>query len=340
VSGYLHVGIAPSPMAPEVAFARDNWALRICRRADYDLLCSCALSSQVSRRLAEVHKEPKMNLFAVNFIENVKDSIRFGFAFPFRYTKMLFSDIYTVNVRGIGPIHIRKKSSDILVLRQVFRTRQYELGHYPQTGRINKRYRQILDQGKVPLIIDAGANNGCSALWFATKFPNSKVVAIEPDHENFQMCRINTEEKSNITVIEAAIGGVPGFVTLENPTQQSWGVQTTRGGTGNKVEVRTINDIAGSFGSKYELFIVKIDIEGFEVDLFSHNTDWLESPMAIIIELHDWKFPGQFSSVPFQRAIAKYKFEIIMSNENLIYIGDFDPSIKGPQLESAAAGAL
>jgi FkbM family methyltransferase len=285
-----------------------------------------------------------MNPVAALLSENLKDMVRLGIGFPSRYARMVFSDVYTATVRGVGPIHIRKNSMDLWVLRQVFRTKQYELGNFPQAGRINKRYQQILDQGKVPLIIDAGANNGCSALWFATKFPNSHVVAIEPDHENFKLCRLNTEKKSNITVIEAAIGGSSGFVTLHNPKQMSWSVQTTRGSTGNggtenKIEVRTINDIVHSFGSTYELFVTKIDIEGFEQDLFSENTGWLESPIAVIIELHDWKFPGQFSSVPFQRAIAKYKFEMIMSNENLIYIGDLNPSLNDNQLEPAIAAA-
>jgi FkbM family methyltransferase len=280
-----------------------------------------------------------MNPAAALLSENLKDMVRLGMGFPSRYARMAFSDVYTATVRGIGPIQLRKKTMDLWVLRQVFRTRQYELGHYPQAGRIDERYRQILEQGKIPLIVDAGANNGCSALWFATKFPDSHVVAIEPDHENFQMCRINTAKKSNINVVEAAIGGSSGFVTLDNPDKQSWGVQTTRDGRGNKVEVRTVNDIVGSYGSKYELFIVKIDIEGFERDLFSENTGWLESPMVVIIELHDWKFPGQFSSVPFQRAIAKYKFEMMMSNENLVYIGDFKPSLSH-RLEPATASAF
>jgi hypothetical protein len=61
--------------------------------------------------------------------------------------------------------------------------------------------------------------------------------------------------------------------------------------------------------------------------------------MVVLIELHDWKFPGQFSSVPFQRAISNYKFEMMMSNENLVYIGDLDPSLNDPQLEAASAAA-
>jgi FkbM family methyltransferase len=265
-----------------------------------------------------------LHSLAAFFSDNIKDIIRLGFSFPSRYARMLFSDVYVVNVRGIGPIHIRKNSSDIGVLRQVFRARQYDFGNYPQADRIQKRYRHILERGKIPLIIDAGANNGCSALWFAKNFPNSKVVAIEPDHENCEICRLNTRANSDIAVIEAAVGGTPGFVTLENPWDVSWGMQTKRVVTDDKVEVRTIKDIVSTYGIEYQLFIVKIDIEGFEADLFSNNTDWLNSVMVVIIEPHDWMFAGQFSSVPFQRAIAKYRFEIIMSRENLVYVGGLD----------------
>jgi FkbM family methyltransferase len=270
-----------------------------------------------------------MNLPAF-FLENAKDVTRLGVPFLSRYATMLLSDVYPAFVRGFGPIYIRKKSNDLSVLRQVFRMRQYELGQNAQAYRTNKRYRQILDSGKVPLVIDAGANNGCSALWFAKKFPHSKVVAIEPDHENCVMCRINTKRDPNISVIEAAVGGAPGFVTLATPFGETWAIQTRRGGTGDKVEVRTVPDIIASCGPECELFLIKIDIEGFETDLFSASIEWLELPMVVIIELHDWMLPGQFSSIAFQRAIAKYRFEVIISKENLIYISDFDSNPQSP----------
>lgn len=265
-----------------------------------------------------------MHLVAAFFLENARDMKRLGSTLPFRYVKMLFSEVYNVSVRRVGNIAIRKKTKDILVLRQVFGIRQYEIKYYPQAERINKRYRRIIESGKTPLIIDAGANNGCSALWFAIEFPDSKIAAIEPDHENCEMCRTNTRSRPEISVIEAAIGGVPGFVTLQNPLHESWAVQATRGCVGKKVEVRTLNDVVNSFGPEYELFIAKIDIEGFESDLFSHDTDWLKSVMVLIIEPHDWMLPGQFSSVPFQRAMAKHKFEVLLSDENLIYVADVD----------------
>ena len=35
-------------------------------------------------------------------------------------------------------------------------------------------------------------------------------------------------------------------------------------------------------------FIVKVDIEGFEADLFSANTQWVGRTPIIITELHNW----------------------------------------------------
>jgi hypothetical protein len=68
------------------------------------------------------------------------------------------------------------------------------------------------------------------------------------------------------------------------------------------------------------LFIAKIDIEGFEDDLFSDNTRWVDDVEVIIIEPHDWLFPGTGTSRNFQRAISKRPFEVVISGENLVYI--------------------
>jgi hypothetical protein len=66
--------------------------------------------------------------------------------------------------------------------------------------------------------------------------------------------------------------------------------------------------------------LVKIDIEGFESDLFTANTDWLAHVSVVMIEPRDWMLPGQYSSLPFQRALAQRSFELLISGENLFYI--------------------
>ena len=69
-------------------------------------------------------------------------------------------------------------------------------------------------------------------------------------------------------------------------------------------------------------FIVKIDIEGFESDLFSTNVGWLDDVYMVIIEPHDWMLPGMKSSRSFQVAMGQHDFDIFVLGENLIYVRD------------------
>jgi FkbM family methyltransferase len=267
-------------------------------------------------------------------VENLKDVVRFGPAFPMRYLRALSHTVYSVELPAVGRIYLRKHSSDISVLRQVFRDREYDLGEQEQSARLRCRYRLLIENGFIPLIIDAGANNGCSALWFASQFPEARIAAIEPDPKNFEICRMNVGQKDTISVFNAAIGGCSGDVVLHGRGNSPCAVYTSRQGTGAKMPVMTIGDILASFTPQHRILLVKIDIEGFESDLFSHNTGWLEDVMAVMIEPHDWMLPGQFSSVPFQRAMAGYRFEMLLQGENLIYMRSLEDLMIAPMRPS------
>ena len=43
----------------------------------------------------------------------------------------------------------------------------------------------------------------------------------------------------------------------------------------------------------YFPFLMKLDIEGFEDDLFSKNIGWVDQCLILIIENHDWRLPRQ-----------------------------------------------
>ncbi len=54
-------------------------------------------------------------------------------------------------------------------------------------------------------------------------------------------------------------------------------------------------------------FIAKIDIEGFESELFSQNTDWVRLFSIIVIELHDWLLPGRVRrTIAFAQLLASH----------------------------------
>lgn len=57
----------------------------------------------------------------------------------------------------------------------------------------------------VKWIIDAGANVGYSALFFAGQYPNAQVVAIEPNEANYQQLLSNTRQCDRIKAWHGAL---------------------------------------------------------------------------------------------------------------------------------------
>jgi FkbM family methyltransferase len=238
--------------------------------------------------------------------QNVLDFVHLGFMFPVRHlASVAGAPTYTTKVRGAGQLTMRSHSSDAAVIRQVFRMKDYDFHRFPHEAIIQRAYQRILDAGQVPVIIDAGANLGASTVWFARKFPSAQVIAIEPEPANAALCRRNARAASNASVLEAALGAIAGRVSISTGVED-WAFQTSRSDDG-AITVCTIPEVLDGVPNG-RLFLVKIDIEGFESDVFSANTGWLDAADVVIIEPHDWMLPGQRSSATFQREMSRRPF--------------------------------
>jgi FkbM family methyltransferase len=221
-----------------------------------------------------------------------------------------------VSLRGGPTLLVRPGDSDIEVLRQVFIDRQYELWVEPTKSRIRRAYEAILAEGAVPVIVDAGANIGASAIWFSDLYPKARVVAIEPDPRSAELLRHNVAGYPAILALEAALGGEPGHVSIL-PADKAWTVRTERSDGGCPI-VTVAEAVARVTEGKP--FIVKVDIEGFEHDVFAANTDWLDEVFVAIIEPHDWILPGQGTSLSFQRELGRREFEMLLLHDQICYV--------------------
>ncbi len=71
-------------------------------------------------------------------------------------------------------------------------------------------------------------------------------------------------------------------------------------------------------------FLIKIDIEGFEKDLFQENIEWMNKFKVIIVEIHDWMVPSKSISASFISSLNKTmkikKRDLIINGENLISV--------------------
>ena len=216
-----------------------------------------------------------------------------------------------------GSYWVRPSETDLNVIRQIYFQNSYEFSRFPQGDRIQSKYEDILDRQKIPIIIDAGANIGVASRYFSTKFREARIVAIEPDPKTVAICRLNTAMLPQIEVYEAAIGSESGRVMVESIEGHAWATRTHRSNQG--LEVVTIPEILER-NPQGELFIVKVDIEGFESDLFLSNTEWIDDAFVVVVEPHDWMFPDKGTSQSLQHAMASRGRDLIISGENLIWI--------------------
>lgn len=203
------------------------------------------------------------------------------------------------------------------VITQLFIQHDYKLTFWQYHNMALLGFMNALSAGgRQPLIVDAGANIGASAVWFALSYHPALILAIEPEANNCNLLRLNTADL-NVSIYEAAIGCNDGELYLQDPNLSDWGFRVGETGT-KKIPVISMQTLLQPIDfSKYFPFIMKIDIEGGEAELFSQYTDWLDDFALVIIELHDWMLPFSGSSRSFIQSMARYDFDILQRGENL-----------------------
>lgn len=236
------------------------------------------------------------------FIKYKCIGLQIGLKLFFGYTK----NISVPNIKE--PIYLRKNTSDIKVFDQLFYSLEYEFEYFFEPK----------------FIIDAGANIGLASVFFANKFKNAQIIAIEPENSNFEILQKNTRKYPAITCLQKAVSNKIETVYVMNSKYGNWGFTTSND---NSLKTNSVNSITTITISQimqlYELQridVLKIDIEGYEKELFETNIDWLPKTKCLIIELHDGIKHG-CSKVFFDR-ISKLNFSFSIKGENLIFFNN------------------
>ncbi len=206
-------------------------------------------------------------------------------------------------------------------MTQVFKNRAYDLQRLPRYSELTQLLNEKLIEGKRPLIVDAGANIGVSALYFSVLFPKAAVVAIEPEDSNFQLLQKNVEALG-VECIHGALSSSPGYMSIVDPGKGFWGFRTEVTKDPNMgVPCVTLDEIFEREAAKGGWpFLVKIDIEGGEGLLFEQNTSWVDKTPLLIVELHDWLLPKAGTSQSFLRCISQYDRDFVFIGENVYSI--------------------
>lgn len=179
-----------------------------------------------------------------------------------------------------------------------------------------------LDLPRQPrLILDLGANVGYASVYFALRWTTARVLAVEPEPSNVAVLRRNAASLPRVEVVEAAVWPRPGRVVLEDVGKGFWGMRVRDAGDGRDVPAVTIPELLARADADWA-DLVKIDIEGSELDLFSEETDWIANVGALALELHDRFRPGCRDAVDQAIARSGVRFREFHHGEDVVFVRD------------------
>ena len=206
------------------------------------------------------------------------------------------------------PLTMRKHGSDFYTFEEIFIQKVYRhlTAHVPQCK----------------TIIDLGANIGLASLYFAMRYPQCQLVAVEPDADNFRLLASNLQALTRTgrgTMIHAGVwnrecdleidaapntsGDFNAITVSEQHTETA--MQTIHG-----MPIHRILEIANFT----RIDILKVDIEGAEVQLFEGDTAWLDRVGCLAIEFHH----TTRTDTDFDALIARHGFHIVADDSHTV----------------------
>jgi tRNA G46 methylase TrmB len=106
---------------------------------------------------------------------------------------------------GEYEVGLRLASTDIPTFSQIFVRNEYESANLPENARV---------------IIDLGANVGYATVYFAQKYKDAKILAVEPEAESFRMLEDNVRALgSRVTTLQAAVWHEDGEINLHTDAE-------------------------------------------------------------------------------------------------------------------------
>ncbi|BAY34800.1 methyltransferase FkbM family protein [Nostoc carneum NIES-2107] len=151
-----------------------------------------------------------------------------------------------------------------------------------------KRSCEFVTSLKKPRIIDCGANVGATVLYWKSLYPDSEIIAFEPDPEIFKLLSINCKDLSSITLIQAGLWTFDGELEfLANGADGGHIAEFADEVTEEKVKVTIPVKRLREYLSE-PCSMLKIDIEGAETDVLQDCADLLHNVENIFVEHHSF----------------------------------------------------
>ena len=163
-------------------------------------------------------------------------------------------------------------------------------------GHLSKVFEVLFESKDGAVCLDVGANIGLTSLLMDQTFEGSKIVAYEPHPSTYEQLRINIDaNKTGLNTIETfnfGLGDAEGELLFRDVDQYNTGnsllIEGSLGAAAQNsttVKVKTLDSISHDVG---HIDLMKIDVEGFELDVLKGASKTLNSVDAVLIEFNHW----------------------------------------------------
>ncbi|MFT6981247.1 MAG: FkbM family methyltransferase [Crocinitomicaceae bacterium] len=160
------------------------------------------------------------------------------------------------------------------------------LGMYNEI--VHQQHYEFKADSDSPTIIDCGSNIGLSLLYFHKLYPNSKLIGVEADPKIAEVLKENLSKNNCAAeIIEKALWS-------SSDEKLSFGSSGDDSGSlfseDNTTTVETIG-LKELLSQHKQIDLLKIDIEGAELEVIHSSKDLLENVKYMFVEFHS--FPGK-----------------------------------------------
>lgn len=193
-----------------------------------------------------------------------------------------FLIILFTNPHCIGPLFIRRRAINVITPRGIVHPFRFRDSPHDRNVVIQNLIRkECLPAGVHPrYVLDAGGYIGDSAALYLSTWPECICVVLEPS-SNHELAAANLAPYGDRVILRRAfLGRTPGFGSIEEA-----GVGSRISASKGDIPVISIEQVLALIpGGRVN--VVKIDIEGAEVELLRPPLTWIDKVDMIVIELH------------------------------------------------------
>ena len=138
-------------------------------------------------------------------------------------------------------------------------------------------------------LLDCGANFGYwSVLVSSAPYGSHKAIAIEPSSQNFAKLKNNAEiNRNRFEVMKCAIGAARGTARLSGTKHEAFSIAGGAGSGGEEVPVIALDNLLddGRISAQGK-YLIKLDVEGVEVEAIKGGTRLLQGDSVLLCEEH------------------------------------------------------